>query len=179
MAWSAPMTAVANATFTAAQFNQYVRDNLNETAVAKATTASQIFVSTGVNALVARTPSQASVSTSESTATTSYVDLATPGPSVTVNTGTIAIVFFASGMGVATDNTTAYASVAVSGDTTVAASDNWAIQMDGITAGNNVRYGMTRTFTGLTTGSNTFTMKYKAGASTSTFRFREIGVLPL
>lgn len=173
------MTAVAGATFTAAQFNQYVRDNLNATSTALATAASQIFVSTGVNALAARVPTQASVATSEATSTTSYVDLTTPGPAVTVNTGTIAIIFFASTMSSASSDTAQWASVTVSGASSVAASDAWSIQKDGITGGNNVRYGMTHIFTGLTAGSNTFTMKYKAGASASTFSNREIGVLPL
>jgi hypothetical protein len=54
--WSAPMTAVANSTFTAAQFNQYVRDNLNETAPAKATSAGSYFVADGVNSIAERTP---------------------------------------------------------------------------------------------------------------------------
>ncbi|GII42264.1 hypothetical protein [Planotetraspora phitsanulokensis] len=47
MAWSAPMTAVANSIFTTAAFNQYVRDNLLETAPAKATTGSRLIVTTG------------------------------------------------------------------------------------------------------------------------------------
>ena len=80
MAWTAPRTAVAGATFSAAQFNANVRDNLNETAPAKATAASQLFVSTGPNAIAARVPSTARVDTAESTSSTSYVDLATPGP---------------------------------------------------------------------------------------------------
>ena len=36
MTWTAPMTAVAGAVYTAAQWNTSIRDNLNETAVAKA-----------------------------------------------------------------------------------------------------------------------------------------------
>lgn len=173
------MTAVAGATFTAAQFNQYVRDNLNQTAPALATTASQLFVSTGANAIAARVPSQASVATSEATSTTSYTDLATAGPSVTVTCGTIAMVWFASTMASVTDNTAQWASVEVSGASSVTASDNWSIQKDGITGGNNVRYGMAHAFTGLTAGSNTFKMKYKAGSSSSTFLNRELLVLPL
>lgn len=179
MAWSAPMTAVAGATFTAAQFNQYVRDNLNETAPAKATAASQLFVSTGANAITTRTPAQASVSTSESTGTTSFTDLTTVGPSITATTGTIAMIWFGVRMSVATNDTAASTSVGVTGASTVAAADNWAVTMDGITAGNSVRYGMAHVFSGLTAGSNTFTMKYKAGSSTSTFQHREIIVLPL
>lgn len=40
MAWTTPMTAVANAVWTAAQFNSDIRDNLNETGPAKATSSS-------------------------------------------------------------------------------------------------------------------------------------------
>lgn len=173
------MTAVAGATFTAAAFNQYVRDNLNETAPAKASAASQLFVSTGPNAIAVRVPTTASVATEESTTTQSYTDLNTPGPTVTVTTGTIAIVAFAAGMKVAATDNSSWVSAYVSGASTVAASDAWSIQADGITAGNYVRYGMVRAFTGLTPGVNTFGLQYKAGASNSSYRFREITVIPL
>lgn len=179
MAWSAPMTAVAGATFTAAQFNQYVRDNLNETAPAKATAASQLFVSTGANAIATRQPSSNFISTNQSTASTSYTNLATVGPTVTVTTGTIAMVWFAASASNVTENAMTASSVAVSGASTVAASDNWMIQTDGVTAGNFTRPSGMHVFTGLTPGSNTFQMKYRAGSSTASFQFREISVLPL
>lgn len=180
MAWTAPMTAVAGATFSAAQFNQHVRDNLNETAPAKATAASQLFVSTGANAITTRVPTQASIPTSETTTSAAYADLATVGPRITVTTGTIAFVWFAAAHAhSATDNETA-CSVAVSGASTVAASNAWQHSVDGITAGNFVRGGSFHIFTGLTAGSNIFTMKYRLGVSgTATFRDRELGVLPL
>ncbi len=179
MAWTAPMTAVAGAIFSAAQFNQYVRDNLNETAPAKATAASQIFVSTGVNTIVARTPASASVLTSQSTATTTYTDLTTIGPSISLMTGTIAIVFFAASVANNTNNSASLCSVAVSGASTVAASDNWCLLFDGNAANQFSRAGTTHVFTGLTAGTNTFTMKYRAGSATATFQNREINVLPL
>lgn len=179
MAWSAPMTAVAGATFTAAQFNQYVRDNLNQTAPALATVASQLFVSTGANAIATRTPTTATVATSQATASTSYVDLATVGPTVTVTTGTIAMVWFSAAQANSTGDAQSNSSVAVSGASSVAANDSWRLMTDGITAGNFVRYGQFHCFTGLTPGSNIFTMKYRAGSSTSTFQSRELLVLPL
>lgn len=180
MTWTAPMTAVAGATFTAAQFNQHVRDNLNETAPAKATSASQLFVSTGPNAITPRVPSQASISTTESTTSTSYVDLATVGPQITATTGTIAFCWFGAAQAhSANDNETA-CSVAVSGASTVAASNAWMRSVDGVTASNFARGASFHIFTGLTPGSNIFTMKYRVGASgTATFRDRELGVLPL
>lgn len=45
------MTAVSGAAFTAAQFNTHVRDNLLETAPAKATTANGLFVATGLHSI--------------------------------------------------------------------------------------------------------------------------------
>ena len=92
MTWIAPMTAVAGSVFTAAQFNTFVRDLLNETAPAKATTPGSHFVATGTNQIAERIPAQASVNTSESTASTTFVNLTTPGPSVTVTTGSSALI---------------------------------------------------------------------------------------
>jgi hypothetical protein len=180
MAWSAPMTAVAGATFTAAQFNQYVRDNLNETAVAKASAASQIFVSTGANALAARVPTVASISTSQTTSSTSFADLATVGPQITVTTGTIAIVLFSASMAHSVDNNETATSVTVSGASSIAASNAWELSFDGNKATNFSRGTGAHIFTGLTAGSNTFTMKYRVGASpTGTFRDRELNIIPL
>jgi hypothetical protein len=109
------MTAVAGSTFSAAQFNQYVRDNLNETAPAKATAAGQFFVATGANAIAARTPTSATVATSETTTSTSYADLATVGPAATVTTGVAAMVFIKSGIDKNTANIGTFMSFAVSG----------------------------------------------------------------
>lgn len=180
MAWTAPMTAVAGATFTAAAFNTHVRDNLNETAPAKATAASQLFVSTGPNAIATRVPSQAYIATAESTNSSTYTDLATPGPYVTVTTGTIAVVMFACGSAGSVNDMASCVSVIVSGSSSIAANDAWAIQTDGITAGNYVRYGMTHFFTGLTPGPNTFSLQYRVSSTNSaTFRQRAISVIPL
>ena len=179
MMWSAPMTAVAGATFSAAQFNQYVRDNLNETAPAKATASGQLFVSTGPNALAARIPTAATVATSQSTSSTSYTNLATVGPTVTVTTGTQAVALFHASIASDTTNSSAIASVAVSGSSSVAANDAYALIADGITAANSFDFGTFHFFTGLTAGSNTFTMQYKVGSNTGTFQRRELLVIPL
>jgi hypothetical protein len=175
------MTAVAGATFTAAQFNQYVRDNLNMTAPALATAASQLFVSTAANAIAVRVPSTASVATSQSTSSTSYADLTTPGPSISVTTGTIAIVMYSAGIQTNIADRQVVASVEVSGVSSVAASDAWSIMVDGIPATNTFRTGVAHVFTGLTSGSNTFKMKYRVGTGTTsgTYTNREINVIPL
>jgi hypothetical protein len=53
MAWTAPGTAVGNTLLTAAFWNTHVRDNLLETAPAKATAAGQLFQATAPNAIAA------------------------------------------------------------------------------------------------------------------------------
>src|SRR3712207_4741779 len=91
MAWATPLTAVSNAILSAAQWNASVRDNLNETGPAKATTAGRILVTTGANGIAERAVSSATVSTSQTTTSTSYTDLATVGAAVAVTTGTQAL----------------------------------------------------------------------------------------
>lgn len=178
MAWTAPMTAVAGATFTAAQFNQYVRDNLNETAPAKATAAGQFFVSTGANAIAARQLTSQVIVTSQTTTSTSFTDLATVGPRVTAATSDRALILFASQLDNTATNGAASVSVEVSGATTIGASNDWRIVRDGVASGNPHRYGSAHLFTGLTPGNNTFTMKYVVGSGTGTFAARELIVLP-
>jgi hypothetical protein len=117
----------------------------------------------------------AQVLTLQSTTSSSYTDLATVGPSITATTGTTALVTFT----VTTDATTlggdqGYASVAVSGATTVAASDDWSTVTR--LGGNFVTMSRTYGFTGLTAGSNVFTLKYKNGSG-STSRFSNRGLV--
>lgn len=178
MAWTAPMTAVANTVFTAAQFNTHVRDNLNETAPAKATTAGSLFVASGVNQIAERIPGLDVINTSQTTTSTSYTDLATVGPSVTVTTGTSAIVFLASFLQNNTASQHSNAAVQVSGATTIAAADTDAIRMNAAAIGDFNRVGAF-TIPTLTPGSNTFTMKYRVAGGTGTFANRALFVIPL
>lgn len=64
MAWTAPATAVANTFLTAAFWNTQVRDNLLETAPAKAAVAGDTFYATAANA-IARLPAGANGSLSQ------------------------------------------------------------------------------------------------------------------
>lgn len=172
------MTAVANTVFTAAQFNTHVRDNLNETAPAKATAAGQIFVATGVNSIAARTMARARVETAETTGSSSYTDLATVGPSVTVTTGTQALVIITAAINNNTATVASSASFSVSGATAFSADNTVRIARDGVAANTLLRYSAATLFP-LTAGSNTFTMKYNTqAATTATFSVREIIVIP-
>lgn len=180
MAWSAPFTAVANTVYTAAQFNQYVRDNLNETAPAKATSAGSYFAADGVNSIAQRTPTGAIVLTSETTTSSSFTDLATTGPSVTVTTGPFAWVAYHcqlenSGAGFS------YAGVDVTGATSISPALNRTVNVSG-SAGVRIGASTTVLYEGglaLTPGSNTFTMQYRVSSGTGTFADRRIYVLPL
>lgn len=173
------MTAVANTIFTAAQFNTNVRDNLNETAPAKATTPGAIFVATGTNAIAERYPNAQFIGTTETTASTSFVDLATVGPSVTSTTGSRAIVLLRAAMENSTTNESSHMGFAVSGASTAAATLNRAITMDGTPAASRVRIGMAIFVDFLVAGVNTFTAQYSVSGGTGTFLSRELSVIPL
>lgn len=177
MAWTTPMTAVTGI-FTAAQYNIFVRDNMNETAPAKATTDGRIFVSTGANQIVERVIGGQTVNTSETTASTTYTALSTPGPTFTATTGFRAIVMSHAQMNTNTANAGAYAAIAVTGATSNAADDNIAIANENA-AFNDVAAGYTHYYSGLTSGSNTFVMQYRVSSGTGTFLRRHVAVIAL
>lgn len=179
MAWTVPMTFTANTALTASQLNTHLRDNLLETATAKASTSSQIFAAEGMFRIAARTPSVASVATSETTTSGEWVDLATPGPATTLTTGSRAMVF----MSCRTSNTSTAGgnniTFELSGATEREPQFSTSGRFDGITASNDMAYSMLDFITTLTPGENTFTMKYRRGSGTATFAHRQICVWPL
>ncbi len=177
MAWTAPITWVAQA-LTAALLNQQIRDNFNETAPGKATTAGRIFVSDGANSIVERTPSEATIVTQETTTSTSYADLATAGPAATVVTGTTALVIVSAQVKNSNAEVSSLMAVDVSSATTITASDSDALQIESVVAGAIIRASSVIFFSTLTAGSNVFTAKYRVGAGTGTFKTRNIIVIP-
>lgn len=178
MAWTAPMTAADNTTFTAAQFNANVRDNLLETEGAKATTAGRFFITTGANAIAEREIKNSVVTTAETQNTSGvWGDLATVGPQVTITTGASAMVWFGTAVSQSAANAFASASVEVTGASSIAASFDYCVQIDGLAANNARRYTTAYLFTTLTPGSNVFTMKYRN--ATSQFSNRELIVMAL
>lgn len=181
MAWTTPLTAVANTALTAAQWNASVRDDMLVTPAALATTAGQLWVSTGANAGAMRTPGFQHIPTSQTTATTAtFGDLATVGPAVTVVTGTAAILAYSSYMQNSNAAGGCLISYAVSGATTIAASTANAIRQLAGTAAAAERWSQVTFESLLNAGSNTFTMKYTTPTgSTATFSDRELVVFPL
>jgi len=161
MSWSTPRTWATSEVVTAANMNTYISDNLS-------------FLTNFSNNTVA---------TSETTTSTTYTDLTTSGPAVTITTGTKVLI----GYGAAISNNTASdgagISFAVSGATTSAAADSATRGLTAtITSGtlNTDRLGRVDMFTGLTAGSNTFTLKYRATlGGTATFGNRFIWAMAL
>lgn len=129
-------------------------------------------------------PRTALVSTSQTTTSTSYTDLATVGPAVTVTIGANgqALVCLAvEGASSAASGQGWLMGFAVSGASTVAAADTNAMGVINQDLVNNlIQFGVPYLVTGLTPGSNIFTAKYKAsGSTTATFVNRNIAVIPL
>lgn len=178
MAWTTPMTAVAGA-FNAADWNTHIRDNL--ACVAPGITganASDWYVSTGANTLAPRSVKSGYVSTSISTTSTSYVNGSPSGPSVTITTGTFAIVSMNCFITNGTAGAASSCSYAISGATTKAANDNTYLQIDGLdvtgdNTDNSMRIGGSAAET-LTAGSNTFQMVYRAASGTAYFQDRRL-----
>ncbi len=127
------------------------------------------------------TPQGAVVNTLETTTSITYTSLATAGPAVTLVTGTKALVTITATI----DNATAgsnqvYAGFAVSGASTIAANDDQAL--DHRIGDQFATLSGTYLVSGLTAGTNTFTMQYKTGIITTAGRFQRrnitvVGVL--
>ena len=150
-----------------------------------AATGSLTNVPTGIQTIyngtawVCVTPVAAQSNTNGTTTSTSYVTTLTGDAtaiSVTLATGTTALLSFESGP----FNTDLAASTnlafSVSGATTIAAADNTS----STNSAPGVNYGflLSRNFVlrGLTAGTNTFTLNYKVSAGTATFRARALTV---
>lgn len=121
--------------------------------------------------------SSALVATSQTTTSTSYADLATTGPAVTVIIGAngLALISIYAGINNSGANFTGM-SFAISGASTQAAADNFSIVYNGTLV---IRESGVFLLTGLTPGSTTFTAKYIVNAGTGTFQDRRIAVIPL
>lgn len=128
----------------------------------------------------------AQVAAQENTTSTTFTDLTTFGPSVTLTTGTRALVIFGASTRSTIANAQAQMGFAVSGATTRAVQTNEWVQT-GFNSGNaayNIGINEVTSgaivVTGLTAGSNTFTAKYCAsGGDNVQYQFRKITVIDL
>jgi hypothetical protein len=181
MAWTTISVAVANTPATANAYNALLA-NLQETAAAKATTAGSLFVGTGLHALAERIPDEIVEFASESINSLTYTNLTTIGPALTRTTGNSALVGITSDIGNNTIGSVTYASFRVSGATTIAADDNYALagKVEASAGGPaTLRASAFRLIKSLTPGSNTFTMMYRTSSGVGTWNERSILVIPL
>lgn len=118
---------------------------------------------------IRETPISAVVATAENTNSTSYTDLATAGPSVTLLTGTKAIIWAHTTAQNNAAPDACYLSYAVSGATTIAAADTKAVFANSAGNGYNQVLSACWSTTALTPGYNTFTLKYRVSGNTGTF----------
>ena len=158
------------------------------TATTIATAAGQITaIPTGLQTIyngsvwVCVTQVGATTNTSCSTTTTaSFADPSTAGgtnPTVTLVTGTTAVVDTTSTTYNSAGGAYSFVSFAVSGATTLAGSEAASYYYSGLGAVQaDIVLSKRIVITGLTAGTNTFTMKYKASSGTSNYAYRSITV---
>lgn len=122
-------------------------------------------------------PQTSQIATDQSTTSTTYGDLATVGPQVTITVGASGMALAIWGAGIYNAAAVKMMGIAVSGANTIAPSDS-----DGIRNDNAAFIGKQqghKLFTGLTPGSTTFTAKYRTAAGTANFFERILTVIPL
>jgi hypothetical protein len=121
----------------------------------------------------------ATVDTGQSTTSTSFTDLATAGPAVTLTTGTKALVIVQAR--VYNTSTGGYVSMGttVSGATTLAATEEKSLVFYSASNAPISQASAGFILTGLTAGSNTFTAKYKVTAGNGTWIYRNIAVIDM
>lgn len=134
-----------------------------------------------MSAAAAVTANGADVDTQETqSSNVAYGDLTTVGPSVTLTTGATVLIWISATITHGAVGNSAHVSVAVSGATTLAAADANSAAVSCYAAGHNLNAARVLLLTGLTPGSNTFTLKYRNdGGGTWNFHNRSIAVLAL
>jgi hypothetical protein len=116
-------------------------------------------------------------STGATTFTSTSYAADSPAVSVTVPNCTSALVF-ADAVSSGPAGQALYMSVAVSGATTVAATDGTGVRNNN-TSGNDNALHLMRKFTSLTAGSNVFTINFKVSGGTAFPNYRRLAVLPI
>jgi len=129
---------------------------------------------------VMKVPVSNTIATSQTTSSTSFTDLATVGPTVTITTGTDALVILTATIAASSDARMASMGFAVSGATTIAVSDATSLRASASTT-NFDPYSMSAIFrVTLTAGSNVFTAKYRnSSVANATFANRTLMVVLL
>lgn len=168
---------------TAAIWNASVRDDLLTTFPALASTSGGYFAVSAANAVAQRVPTAAAQTGAETTTSTTYTatlsgGAGTAGPSIaSVTTSGKVLIAFHCRQSTNASGVNVWTSVAVSGASTIAATDNWAISADQLNI--QIYHGICYIEPNIVSGSNTYTMQYHiASAGTATFSARRLNILP-
>lgn len=169
-----------NGALTAAQLMQ-LRDNINETAPAKAVDGSwpQHFVVAGNNLIAPREIMDNNVDATDVTTSTEFTGAlaSTFGPQISMITGKFALVFSNADASNNTAGSTCRTGFDVAGATTSPSTIGRGIRTEA-PAGYSTRAGATQLIA-LTPGFNTFTMVYRVGSGIGTFAQRRMTVMNL
>lgn len=177
MTWTTPFTASLNDDLPSSTWNASVRDDLFQTEAFVDNAPGAHYIAAGANVIMIEGIQSSRVATLETTTSTAYVDLSTVGPTVTVALHSSAIVIASAELSNSSTNSASKVSVAMSGSSTIAASDDWSCITDGMNAFMQSRRGVAHRFTGIS-GACTFTMKYAASSGVGSFLNRELIVIP-
>ncbi len=205
MAWTAPRTWVTGETVTAALMNAHIKDNLLETSAATATTAGDLVYADAANSMGSRlaiggsnthlvsdgsAPVWREIATDADNGSGDFGDTTfdtldnlaggfafTGETEVTVTTGTEALVLFKCLLSNDTAGQRTVLSYSVSGATTSSATANRSISYESGAANDSAEFGSFELHSGLTAGSNTFTLAGRVTANTGTITRPEIAVI--
>lgn len=179
MVWTTPMTAVAFTPLSAVEWNMHIRDNLREMLPHKAGSIPAYGVTTGPGSVSMRSPKQDYMPGLEHTASdgATWRDLDNVGPTVTVTTGSVALVWFQAYFSPGSANRSGQISVAVTGASSIAAQTEWGCVWDGTPKEKSNTQAGFYLFENLNPGENVFQMKYKS--TNGWFWRRRITVVPL
>lgn len=183
MAWVAPITFVDDVPLTAAQMNAMLRDNMLETAPAKAYTPGGYFVTTSANQIAERVGQRVTDTSPGTVTSTSYdnPETGTPGPTVTATTGVRALVIFGAELWKQTEGAsgvaTVRASIEVSGNSENPPSDSRSL-CNATPGQGRFQASHAIWYDDLTPGTNTFTMKFRVSSAAANVDSRRIIVLP-
>lgn len=175
MAFVSPPVFTSGNVLTAAQLNILGAD-INETAVAIATTAGTYPVATGATSLAMRTCDSDVDDSIATTSSTSYIHSGMP--SVVLATGATALVMLYSLVTNDTNSQSSFFGFAVSGGTTQAANDNRAIQFARYTTQVAVACSSVVLCTSLNVTANSFVAGVRVTGGSGTFDHRRIAVMP-
>lgn len=148
----------------------------------EATSAKLNEISASLNDLDRRTTVvMFGVAALESTSSATFTDLVTVGPTVVANIGSTnkALVALHCRQFSATAGQVSILGVAISGATTLAASDQLGLTFVSPTANGDVRHGTTIPYSTLNQGSTTFTDKFRSTSGSASWETRLLAVTPL